>query len=254
MTFVGSRIPQAYLALMKFRRCTIYRSLGALLAVSLFTPPPEAPAAILVSYTFDTVTSNSSASIDTDLNSVASNIAAFGGTAASGVTMVASGTGNPAPSGAMQGANTVSAANAITNNDYWEFTLSPDSGYKASLTSLTLQFQRSDGNSPTSLFIRSNIDSYASNLFSDSSLPASPTAFESGTLTLSSLPAFQDLTAPVTFRIYAFGSNNTTSSLRIDNVVLNGSVIAVPEASSSLLLLAGVGLVLGYGRSRKRSV
>lgn len=57
--------------------------------------------------------------------------------------------------------------------------------------------------------------------------------------------AFDALTAPVEFRIYFYGAEFNTSSAgrysTIDNVVLDGTVTAIPEPSAFLLILLTVG-------------
>lgn len=216
--------------------------LSGLAAMTLSFGLLESPAAVIALYPFDTIASGSSPSLDTDPNSTASSI--FAG---AGVSMVSSSTGNPTPSGAMQNANTTTEAFAISGNDYFEFTITPQSGYQMDLTSLSLQYQRNNLSAPTNLFIRSSVDSYGSNLFSDGSLPAG--SFETGTLSLSSILSFQDLTSAVTFRIYAWGGSGATS-LRFDNVTLSGTMSAVPEPSSCLMLVMGLA-VLSRGLRRE---
>jgi len=209
-----------------------------------FTSLSSSQAAILALYTFDSIAFNASPSSDTDPNSVASDIAA-----GTGVAMVSSGTGNPFPSGAMQQATATSEATAVSGNDYYQFTLTANVGFLADLTSLTLDLQRNASNSPTTMFIRSSVDSFGSTLLLDNTLPTAPTAFETVTLNLSA-PSFQGLSA-ITFRLYAFGASSATSSLRFDNVTLNGTVSAIPEPSCAFILTLSAGLMLVM---RKRAI
>ncbi|MEN8847177.1 MAG: PEP-CTERM sorting domain-containing protein [Akkermansiaceae bacterium] len=52
------------------------------------------------------------------------------------------------------------------------------------------------------------------------------------------------------FRLYAWGGTNANTGVRLDDIVLNGTVVAIPEPSSAVLLsLAGLGLL----KRRRRS-
>ena len=83
-----------------------------------------------------------------------------------------------------------------------------------------------------SVFVRSSIDGYASNIGSTFT-QAWDTTTTGRSIDLSA-PAFQDITTATTFRLYIFDSGVDTASngLRLDNVVLNGDVLVVPEPSS----------------------
>ena len=56
-----------------------------------------------------------------------------------------------------------SISNAITGNDYMEFTITPNSGYQFSVTSIVVQWQRSSSGN-TAISLRSSVDNYASDL------------------------------------------------------------------------------------------
>src|SRR5690606_15733443 len=58
---------------------------------------------------------------------------------------------------------TGSINNAVTGNNYMEFTLSPNSGCQFSLTSVFIQLQRS-GTGPSAVALRSSADGYTTNL------------------------------------------------------------------------------------------
>lgn len=214
----------------------------------------NASAAVLALYPFNTgtVTNGTSGtpgggfalSTDTDADSAASSLSAVG----TGVNMLeSSGWGNPASSGGMQQALGTSQATAISANDYWSFTLTPNAG-QLNLTSLTLDYSRSaTTGSPTALFIRSSVDSYTANLLLDTAIPASP-SFDATSIDLSGA-LFQGLSSPITFRLYAYGATVSTASLRFDNITLNGAV-AVPEPNAVQLSVAGLILLLKFRRNR----
>ncbi|HMC01984.1 MAG TPA: hypothetical protein VKN14_13185, partial [Flavobacteriaceae bacterium] len=56
-----------------------------------------------------------------------------------------------------------SIANAVSGNNYMEFTISPNSGYSFDVSSIVISLQRS-GTGPSSIALRSSMDSYAVNL------------------------------------------------------------------------------------------
>jgi hypothetical protein len=62
---------------------------------------------------------------------------------------------------------------------------------------------------------------------------------------------YQGLTGTITFRIYAYDDSDSTGDMdRLDNVVLNGTLSAIPEPSSFALLAGMFGLCLVALRRR----
>jgi hypothetical protein len=60
-------------------------------------------------------------------------------------------------------------ANAVSGNDYMEFTITPNAGFQFSVTSILFQIQRS-GTGLTAVALRSSIDNYSSNLDAEKSI------------------------------------------------------------------------------------
>src|SRR5690606_36270080 len=58
---------------------------------------------------------------------------------------------------------TGSIANAVSGDDYMEFTISPNATYQFSVSSFEIHLQRS-GTGPRAITLRSSIDSYSSDL------------------------------------------------------------------------------------------
>ncbi|MDQ8208675.1 hypothetical protein QEH52_14205 [Coraliomargarita sp. SDUM461003] len=179
-----------------------------------------------------------------------------------------------AGSAANAGSGSTSTAwgNANTNGLYFEFTLTPDAGQTLNLTNLELDVA-AKGTDAFRLGVTSSLTGfdYADRLTitteSSSDADSIPNVLQSnldgiklltdtgvdedwgageGTIIDLSSSTFDNISAPVTFRIYGFQLNNNTSTNAIffDDIQVNGTVI--PEASS-FALLAGfctMGLVM----------
>ena len=140
-------------------------------------------------------------------------------------------------------------------NDYWEFTLTPGLGISIDYTTLVFDWIAptwTAGNPNTvSWDVRTSADGYASTLGVKSASTSGLTSTQVGqsafTADLSSLVT---TSSALTFRIYNYKLNATAMSgaqMRVDNVVVNGTVI--PEPSASLLLAAGL---TGVALTRRR--
>lgn len=123
-----------------------------------------------------------------------------------------------------------SIANAVTGNDYMEFTITPNSGYQFSVSSVVIQFQRS-GTGNRGLALRSSVDGYASNLDGEKSVTDN-TSTQTFTFTF----AQANSTTPVTYRLYgwaeATGGSGGPGDGAGNDIVVNGTVTstgATPE-------------------------
>lgn len=153
-------------------------------------------------------------------------------------------------------------ASAFTNGDYIEFTLTPSSGFAADLTLLTFNYGGSGGGYSANFFVRSSVDSYAANVGALASyvVPASSSngnTPELFSVSLESLPAFQDITTPITFRLYSFIDNLTspysgTMRARLDNLQLQGDIVTVPEPHSLALVAVALGGWLAFSRRNRK--
>jgi hypothetical protein len=138
--------------------------------------------------------------------------------------------------------NANSASAAVTNGVYFSFTVTPNASM--SLTNLQFDAARGGTGTPRGYDIRSSVDNYAATLGTADLATVRP-AYTPVNIDLSA-PAFQDLTAPVTFRFYVY-STGGGASVDFDNIALNGT--ATPEPAS--LTLIGLGGVVLLRRSRK---
>jgi uncharacterized repeat protein (TIGR02543 family) len=91
-----------------------------------------------------------------------------------------------------------SIANAISGNNYVEFTVSPNTGYMFSVSSILFQIQRS-GTGISALALRNSIDNYANNLDVEKSV-VDNTSTQSFTFTFNQINSL----VPVTYRLYGY--------------------------------------------------
>lgn len=118
-----------------------------------------------------------------------------------------------------------SAALAVTNNSYFYFTLTPNSGISYSITSLTFSGARGGGSTPRGYAIRSSVDSYATNV-GTADFTAQRTTFQSVSIDLSGTSSYQDLTTALTFRIYVY-CPTSANSVDFDAITVNGTTASV---------------------------
>ncbi|MBW7894660.1 MAG: PEP-CTERM sorting domain-containing protein [Opitutaceae bacterium] len=142
-----------------------------------------------------------------------------------------------------------SLADAITNNDYFTFSITVDYGYTMSLDSII--FKASETTSgPTNAALLSTVGGFNSeSAVSTWLLPSASNSDQS--ITLSALD-FSHLTGTVEFRIYAWGGSgiSTTDKYRFRDLTGNDLVISgttalapVPEPSTYAAILGGVAFV-----------
>jgi len=122
-------------------------------------------------------------------------------------------------------------------SNYFEFTLTPDSGYAFSATSVSFGY-RATGTGPTAFAIRSSSDSYSSNLASGS-ITNDSLWYSSGALSIT----LSSVASATTLRIYGSGASAGGGTFRVDDVTIAGSVTAVPEPSTYAAILGVVALL-----------
>jgi hypothetical protein len=110
---------------------------------------------------------------------------------------------------------------STSDNDYFEFTLTPNSGYKINFSSFVFTSRRSS-TGPTIFTVRSSRDSYTTDIIIP--ITAESTATESS-INLTSA-TFQSITDAVTFRVYAWSANATTGTYSINDFTFNGEVVS----------------------------
>lgn len=124
-------------------------------------------------------------------------------------------------------------SSSLNTNDYFEWTITPDACRSVSFTNFVYTSTRS--NSAIGQFsLRSSLDGYSSNI---------GTATFSGTTISLTAAAYQNLTAPVTFRFYAWGTTNSGHQFSINDFSFRGTVGTVttppPTASATQTFCSG---------------
>lgn len=225
-------------------------SLHSVVAAFLLCSIHPAQAAVLARYDF---TGSSDASSDTDSNTTAADLAVGAGFLP--YHSFNTSFGNSAPSRQTAGTPNNQTANLLSGDFYYQFTVTPDAGYKMDLTSITFDFGASySSSSQIGWRLYSSVDGFdpgsgdiiASNVFASSAQAANSFTLQTSDLTPSNPnPSvgtdFQNLTVPVTFRLYINDASTTAGSVtRFDNVTLNGVTSPVPEPSPSVMVAFGV--------------
>lgn len=114
-----------------------------------------------------------------------------------------------------------SIANAVTGNNYMEFTITPTVGYQFSVSSVVVIWQRS-GTGNTAIALRSSVDGYAANLDTEKAI-VDNTASQTFTFTFTQANS----TSAVTYRIYGYAEQTTGTGGPEgtgNDIIVNGTV------------------------------
>jgi hypothetical protein len=143
---------------------------------------------------------------------------------------------------------------AVTNGDYFSFSLTPADGFQLDLESITidLSVNGTTTSSNTASYAFSSavggLGTLASNTVSLTAPGASAINYTRNTFTFSD-PGLTNITSATEFRLFVSNSLvNDGAIARFDNIIINGSLTAVPEPSVTMLGTLGV---LGLLRRRR---
>lgn len=131
-------------------------------------------------------------------------------------------------------------ATAVSNNSFFEFTVTPKAGYEMNL--ITLAFIATTSRLGGGCGVRSSIGSFGSDLYTSE-------VYATDTIITVDLPSskFQNLTTATTFRIYSYEPSGSGAYETFQGLGLSGSATAfpVPEPSTLATVLGGIGM-LGF--------
>lgn len=140
---------------------------------------------------------------------------------------------------------TTSIANAVSGNDYMEFTITPNAGYGFAVTSIAVNFQRS-GTGTRELALRSSVDGYSSNIGTNFTITDN-TSVQTHTFTVTQFTS----SAPVTYRFYGWAESTGGSGGfegTGNDIIVNGTVTSTggsPAISVSPSSLTGFSTTSG---------
>jgi hypothetical protein len=147
-----------------------------------------------------------------------------------------------------------SIANAVSGNDYMEFTITPNAGYNFDITSIVISLQRS-ASGPSAIALRSSVDGYTANLGGEQAI-ADITTTQTFTFTFSQT----NNSTPVTYRMYMYAESTAGSGGPGDfagnDIIVNGVVYPVvgsPTIVANPASLSGFFYVVGNGPSNEQT-
>jgi hypothetical protein len=141
---------------------------------------------------------------------------------------------------------------ALSRDVYVEFSLAPAAGHRLNVENLTMDGFSASGTNSRNFFVLYSMDNFATStlLIPDTVATVAGVSVQ-GDLNLT------DVTTPVQFRIYGYAPSDTSQpnrALQYDNIFVNGTVVPIPEpTSTSLVCLGVVGLLMRRRRSPQKS-
>lgn len=106
------------------------------------------------------------------------------------------------------------------SNDYFEFTLTPNSGFQINFLNFVYKAQLSS-TGPVNFVFRSSLDNYMTDIATPVITKNPPGEVTPIPIDLSTL---QSITTPITFRLYGWGASSATGTFSINEFTFNGSV------------------------------
>lgn len=130
-----------------------------------------------------------------------------------------------------------SIANAISGDDYMEFTLTPNGGCDFTISSIVIQMQRS-GTGPSAIALRSSVDGYTANLDTEYAITDN-TSTQTFTFTFTQ----SNISSAATYRIYMYAEAGTGTGGPGDgpgnDIIINGSTSCSGGNSISTGVVSG---------------
>jgi hypothetical protein len=195
---------------------------------------------------------------------VVSGLAASNLSRGSGITATALGRGYAANGWSL---TTNTKANAISTNQYMQFTVAPVTGKIVTLTALNARLRRSSATAPNAyIWTYSTNGTSFTDIGSDVSFTSTADGADQTQIDLSSITELQNVPAgtTLTFRIYAWGGTSTTSTFSIgryatsvttNSLEVTGYVLQLPAPliTSALTTTGTVGSAFTYATTATNS-
>ena len=128
--------------------------------------------------------------------------------------------------------------NAVSGNNYMEFSITPNGAVQFSVTSMVFKIQRS-ATGLSAIALRSSVESFATNLDAMKIVADNSNSTEIFTFTFSHLNS----TNAITYRLYGYAESATGSGgpedSNGDDIIVNGTVISGDANLSGLVLSSG---------------
>ncbi len=166
------------------------------------------------------------ANVITDANPSSANPFTAGQTFNANITVngISRGTGITASSASNRfSANDWTLTASPDANDYFEFSLTPNLGYKIDFSSLVFSHQRST-QGPATYVLKSSLDNYTASLGSGST----PTSAGTVTLPLT----LSNISSNIKFRLYAYSATGTGGTYSVNDFIFNGNVSYAPPTAT----------------------
>lgn len=108
-------------------------------------------------------------------------------------------------------AGTPAAPSPLNSTQYYEFKVAPKSGYRFSFENIKFTVLRGSATQPNTFALRSSVDNFATDISSPVVITATGTT--NPPLITFNAAALNNVTGPITFRLYAYGSTGSGTQL-----------------------------------------
>lgn len=158
----------------------------------------------------------------TSLTATVANVSATGLSRGAGIDVNAGASFNS------KGYDQANVAGAITANDYIEWAITADADFTVTVTEFQIDYDRSNSG-PAALSIRTNLDNYATDIFTDTAVSASG----SQNSVVTGLNLKSAVGGAIVFRLYGYSASSTTGTFDIED-----------DLTPSELSLTNTGIIL----------
>lgn len=207
--------------------------LTVLLVVSTF-PVSAAP---LVTYAFDNSSTNPAPATGIDADMSASSFTYSGG-------------GTVAFAGSMFEVSGFWNQSIGSPSSYFTFSLTPDAGYKYTIDSLVLSVRPQSSGPPDLRVAYSTTADFSSGVTTLGTVTGLTLGSITDGVTFDTNPLSIATSGTLYFRIWGANASSGAGYLRVDNIVVNGTVTPVPEPSALALAVTGAVATLILRRRR----